>query len=79
MTGWLGDAYLWVKAAHVIVVIFWMAGLLMLPRFFVYQFAAAPGSAEDRAWTERVARLRRFRTAVERRCHAVSRASRPMP
>jgi putative membrane protein len=34
--GMLGSAYLWVKAAHVIFVIFWMAGLFMLPRFLVY-------------------------------------------
>ena len=28
--------YLWLKAGHLIFVIFWMAGLFMLPRFFVY-------------------------------------------
>ena len=32
MIGWLGGAYLWVQAFHVIAVIFWMAGLFMLPR-----------------------------------------------
>lgn len=57
-TGFLGNAYLWVKAAHIIFVIFWMAGLFMLPRFYVYHNAAAPGSAEDRAWIERERRLR---------------------
>ena len=31
---YLGAAYLWVKAAHVIFVIFLMAGLFMMPRFF---------------------------------------------
>ena len=61
MTGWLsGSAYLWVQALHVIAVIFWMAGLFMLPRFLVYQMVAAPGSAEDAAWNERHARLRRI-------------------
>ena len=35
-TGWLGDAYPWVKALHVAFVIFWMAGLFMLPRYLVY-------------------------------------------
>ena len=60
MTGWLGDAYPWVKAAHVIFVIFWMAGLLMLPRFFVYHMAAAPGSAEDAAWIGRERRILRI-------------------
>ena len=60
MTGWLGDAYLWVKAAHVVVVIFWMAGMFMLPRFFVYHMAAPVGSAEDTAWIERERRLLRI-------------------
>ena len=35
---------LWVKAAHVIAVIAWMAAALYLPRLFVYHAAAAPGS-----------------------------------
>jgi putative membrane protein len=56
--GWLGNAYLWVKAAHVTFVIFWVAGLFLLPRFYVYHHATAPGSAEDRAWIEREARTR---------------------
>lgn len=61
MTGWLGgEAYLWLKAAHLIFVIFWMAGMFMLPRFFVYHMAAAPGSAEDAAWIERERRLLRI-------------------
>lgn len=58
--GFLGGAYLWVKAAHLIAVIFWMAGLFMLPRYAIYQAESAPGSAEDRAWTLRTARLRRI-------------------
>jgi putative membrane protein len=36
--------YLWVKALHVISIIAWMAGLLYLPRLFVYHTQAAPGS-----------------------------------
>ncbi len=58
LTGFLGPAYLWVQAAHVTFVIFWMAGLFLLPRFYVYHHATAPGSAEDRAWTEREGRAR---------------------
>ncbi len=57
--GFLGAAYLWVKAAHVIFVIFWMAGLFVLPRYLVHQAGEVPGSPEDRKWTERVAKLRR--------------------
>ena len=53
LTGFLGTAYPWVKAAHVTFVIFWMAGLLLVPRFYVYHHATTPGSAEDRAWIER--------------------------
>jgi putative membrane protein len=58
LTGWLGVAYPWVKAAHVTFVIFWMAGLFLLPRFYVYHQETAVGSPEDRAWIEREARVR---------------------
>ena len=56
----LAMTYLWLKAGHVIFVIFWMAGLFMLPRFFVYHQEAAPDSPENAAWTEREARLLRI-------------------
>jgi putative membrane protein len=36
--------YEWVKALHIISVIAWMAGMLYLPRLFVYHCAAAVGS-----------------------------------
>jgi len=39
-----GSAYLWVKAVHVIAIISWMAGLLYLPRLFVYHTTAKPRS-----------------------------------
>ena len=57
-SGFLGYAYPWVKAAHLTFVIFWIAGLFLLPRFYVYHHATAPGSAEDRAWVERERRTR---------------------
>ena len=60
MQGWLGEAYLWVKALHVIAVIFWIAGLFMMPRFLVYQMATVPGSPEDALWNERNARIKRI-------------------
>jgi putative membrane protein len=56
--GWLGLAYPWVKAAHVTFVIFWMAGLFLLPRLYVYHQETTVGSPEDRAWIEREARVR---------------------
>lgn len=58
LTGFLGLAYPWVKAAHVTFVIFWMAGLFLLPRFYVYHQETAVGSPEDRAWIERESRVR---------------------
>lgn len=57
MIGFLGSAYPWVKAAHLIFVIFWIAGLFMLPRFYAYHQEAAPGSPEWKQWSEREARL----------------------
>ena len=53
----LGMTYLWLKAGHIIFVIFWMAGLFMLPRFFVYHQEAALGSPEDALWVTREAKL----------------------
>jgi protoporphyrinogen IX oxidase len=50
--------YAWIKAAHVIFVIFWIAGLFMLPRYYVYHQEAAPGSAEEKKWIERERKLR---------------------
>lgn len=42
--------YLWVKALHVISVIAWMAGLLYLPRLFVYHTQVAVGSPESQTF-----------------------------
>ena len=42
-----GAAYSWIKALHVIAVISWMAGMLYLPRLFVYHADAEPGSEES--------------------------------
>ena len=49
--------YLWLKAGHIIFVIFWMAGLFMLPRFFVYHQEAATGSPEEALWADREGKL----------------------
>jgi putative membrane protein len=56
----LAMTYLWLKAGHVIFVIFWMAGLFMLPRYFVYHQEAAEGSPENALWVERERRLLRI-------------------
>jgi protoporphyrinogen IX oxidase len=41
----LADAYPWIKALHIVSVIAWMAGLLYLPRLFVYHAAEPACSA----------------------------------
>jgi putative membrane protein len=50
--------YLWIKAGHIIFVIFWIAGLLLLPRYYVYHQESTPGSQEERRWIDREAKLR---------------------
>jgi protoporphyrinogen IX oxidase len=41
---WLGVLYPWIKALHIVSVIAWMAGLLYLPRLFVYHAQEPAGS-----------------------------------
>jgi putative membrane protein len=53
----LSMLYLWLKAGHVIFVVFWMAGLFMLPRFFVYHQELPDHAPENALWVEREARL----------------------
>lgn len=52
--------YLWLKAFHVISVISWMAGMLYLPRLFVYHCDAAPGSDASERFKVMEWRLYRF-------------------
>ena len=51
--------YLWLKALHIIAVISWMAGLLYLPRLFVYHAAATPGSEQSETFKTMERRLLR--------------------
>lgn len=51
------DLYSWVKALHLIAVIFWMAGLLMLPRLFVYHSKAKVGGELESEMAEAERRL----------------------
>lgn len=62
MSGFLGASYDWVKAAHLIFVIFWMAGLFMLPRYLVYhqEALAAGNAAEAASWVEREGKIRKI-------------------
>lgn len=50
--------YLWIKAGHIIFVIFWIAGLFLLPRYYVYHQESTPGSQEERRWVDRERKLR---------------------
>jgi len=52
--------YFWLKAGHIIFVVFWMAGLFMLPRLFVYHQESAPDSPENAQWIERERKLVRI-------------------
>jgi putative membrane protein len=54
----LSLTYAWIKAGHIIFVMFWIAGLFMLPRYYIYHQESAPGSAEEKKWIERERKLR---------------------
>lgn len=51
--------YLWVKAFHIVAVIAWMAGMLYLPRLFVYHCETQPGSPESERFKRMERRLLR--------------------
>ena len=55
----MGEYYEWFKALHVISIIAWMAGILYLPRLFVYHAEAEPGS--DKSETFKVMERRLLR------------------
>ena len=57
--------YLWLKAFHVIAVIAWMAGMLYLPRLFVYHATPKPGSQQSE--TFKVMERRLLRVIITRR------------
>jgi putative membrane protein len=40
LIGWLSEAYLWIKSLHIVSIVAWMAGLLYLPRLYVYHSMA---------------------------------------
>lgn len=53
------DYYLWVKSLHIIAVIAWMAGMLYLPRLFVYHADAERGSRQSKTFKVMERRLLR--------------------
>jgi len=54
------NAYLWIKALHVVAIIAWMAGMLYLPRLFVYHAEAPKGSEQARTFAIMERRLMRI-------------------
>ena len=62
MLDWLSDPiiYNYIKALHVISIIAWMAGLLYLPRLFVYHTTAETGSAQSETFKTMERRLLRI-------------------
>ena len=56
----LATIYVWLKAGHIVFVVFWMAGLFMLPRLFVYHQETDPASPDNALWIERERKLIRI-------------------
>lgn len=54
------EAYLWVKAIHVVAVISWMAGMLYLPRLFIYHCGSETGSTQSETFKIMEQRLLRI-------------------
>lgn len=48
----------WLRAGHVIFIVFWLAGLFMLPRQCIYMLDHAPGSDGEAKWAVRMGKLR---------------------
>lgn len=56
----LSSIYLFLKAGHVIFMVFWLAGLFMLPRQCIYMLDHASGSPGEAKWAERMGKLRKI-------------------
>lgn len=56
----MDDLYLWMKALHILAVIAWMAGMLMLPRLYAYQTEAEPGGELEAKMIEASQRLQKI-------------------
>ena len=57
MAAFLASIYLWIKAAHLVMVIGWMAGMMYLPRLFVYQHQSEKGGEAERYFIQMQRRL----------------------
>ncbi len=52
--------YPWLKVGHVVFMVFWLAGLFMLPRQCIYMLDHAPGSDGEAKWALRMGKLRKI-------------------
>ena len=59
MNAWLVDVYPWIKSFHIISMVAWMAGLLYLPRLYVYHAIAPVGSNRSETFKIMERRLHR--------------------
>lgn len=57
MTEFLATHYQWLKVGHLAFVIAWMAGLLYLPRLFIYHHQSTPGGEAEQFFTVMARRL----------------------
>ncbi len=60
MQNFLLTIQLWMVAGHVIFMVFWLAGLFMLPRQCIYMLDHEAGSAGEAKWAERMGKLRKI-------------------
>lgn len=56
----IADAYLWIKWLHIVAVISWMAGLLYLPRLFVYHVETESNEVKSEYQVAEIKLLRRI-------------------
>jgi protoporphyrinogen IX oxidase len=59
LIAWVSGAYPWIKALHIVSMVAWMAGLLYLPRLFVYHSMAPIGSDTSETFKVMERRLQR--------------------
>ncbi len=59
MIAWLFGAYPWIKSLHIVSMVAWMAGLLYLPRLYVYHSLAGVGSDQSETFKVMERRLQR--------------------
>lgn len=60
MQALLSDIYLWLRAGHIIFMVFWMAGLFILPRQMLYLYPYGEGAPEQAVWADRMGKLRKI-------------------